>query len=393
MLQCVILAGGLGTRLGALTADTPKPMLPVAGRPFLEHLIGEVSRFGIVRFIILAGYRGDAVSTHFSRPFQGPDGTPISIRVMREPEPLGTAGGLKFFADCLDERFLVMNGDSYLDFNILRLVFPALDTGSAIRIAVRRDENPGRYGSVRISGKRVVHFAEKRSGGAPGLINAGIYLVTRDILSLIEHTPCSMETDVIPRLVAAGKVEAQPFDGAFIDIGIPSEYERAQNFFPIRRGAVFFDRDGVLNEDSGYTYRIEDLRWLPGAREAICAVNDSGRFAFVVTNQAGIARGHYDENAVNRFHAAMQAQLALLGAHVDAFAFCPHHPDGIVPEYAHPCACRKPAPGMINELLRHWPVNTKDAVMIGDKASDLAAATAARIEGRLYRGGDLCRFV
>ncbi len=393
MLQCVILAGGLGTRLGALTASRPKPMLPVAGRPFLDHLIGEVSRFGINRFLILAGHLGDCISAHFSRPFHGHDGTSLSIRVMKEPEPLGTAGGLKLFAENLDEHFLVLNGDLYLDFNVLRFAFPPLDNRSAIRMAVRREEATGRYGTVVVSGDRVLHFAEKRANSGSGLINAGIYLMTNEALSLIEDTPCSMEVDVIPRLAAAGRVEARSFDGPFIDIGVPSEYERAQTLFPIRRGAVFFDRDGVLNEDLGYTHRTDDLRWLPGAREAVLSVNDSGRFAFVVTNQAGVARGLYDENAINFFHAAMQAELAPLGAHVDAFAFCPHHPNGIVPEYAHPCACRKPAPGMINELLRKWPVNVKDAIMIGDKPCDLAAASAAGITGRHYRGGDLCQLV
>jgi histidinol-phosphate phosphatase family protein len=394
MLQCVILAGGLGTRLGALTATTPKPMLPVAGRPFLEHLIDEISRYGINRFLILVGHLGDCISDHFSRPFHGHDGTSLSIRVMKEPEPLGTAGGLKLFAENLDEHFLILNGDSYLDFNILRLVCPPLDDGSAIRIAVRREENPGRYGTVVVSGERVLYFAEKRADSGPGLINAGIYLVAKEeVLPVIADTPCSMEVDVIPRLVETGRVEARPFDGSFIDIGVPSEYERAQTLFPIRRSAVFFDRDGVLNEDSGYIHRVDDLRWLPGAREAVLSVNESGRFAFVVTNQAGVARGFYNEDAIRHFHAAMQAQLARLGAHIDAFAFCPHHPDGIVREYAHPCGCRKPAPGMINELLRKWPVDVKDTLMIGDRPSDIAAASAAGITGRLYQGGDLRQLV
>jgi D-glycero-D-manno-heptose 1,7-bisphosphate phosphatase len=158
---------------------------------------------------------------------------------------------------------------------------------------------------------------------------------------------------------------------------------------PIRRAAVFFDRDGVLNEDLGYVHRPEQLRWLPGARECVRAVNDSGRLAFVVTNQSGVARGYYDEDAVIAFHAEMQRQLRAVGAHIDAFAFCPHHPDGNVPRYARHCNCRKPMPGMILHLLDRWPVLRQDSILIGDRPSDLLAAEAAGIGARLYGGGDL----
>jgi D-glycero-D-manno-heptose 1,7-bisphosphate phosphatase len=158
---------------------------------------------------------------------------------------------------------------------------------------------------------------------------------------------------------------------------------------PIRHGAVFFDRDGVLNEDLGYVHRLDQLHWLPGARECVRAVNDSGRLAFVVTNQSGVARGYYDEDAVIAFHAEMQRQLLAVGAHIDDFAFCPHHPDGTVPRYARPCSCRKPMPGMILTLLDRWPVRRQDSILIGDRPSDLLAAEAAGISGRLYGGGDL----
>ncbi|TVR78402.1 MAG: HAD family hydrolase [Rhodospirillales bacterium] len=162
---------------------------------------------------------------------------------------------------------------------------------------------------------------------------------------------------------------------------------------PETRGAVFFDRDGVLNEDHGYVHRIEDLRWIPGAREAVRTVNLSGRFVFVVTNQAGIAKGLYDEAAVHAFHAEMQHQLLAIGARVDAFVHCPHHPQGLIDPYIRACSCRKPEPGMILGLLQSWPVLPAASVLIGDRDSDIAAARAAGIAARLYRGGDLRDYV
>lgn len=159
-----------------------------------------------------------------------------------------------------------------------------------------------------------------------------------------------------------------------------------------RRPAVFFDRDGVLNVDTGYAHRPEELRWIEGAMEAVRLCNAAGWFVFVVTNQSGVARGYFTENAVRAFHARMQDDLRRLGARVDAFAYCPHHPEGVVPELAVDCACRKPRPGMILDLLARWPVDAARSLLIGDSPRDLEAAEAAGVRGELFRGGDLAAF-
>jgi D-glycero-D-manno-heptose 1,7-bisphosphate phosphatase len=153
-----------------------------------------------------------------------------------------------------------------------------------------------------------------------------------------------------------------------------------------RRGAVFFDRDGVLNVDDGYVYRIDAFRWMPGAREAVRLVNDRGLFAFVVTNQSGVARGFYAQDDVRRLHAHMQAELRAFGAHIDDFRHCPHHPCADIAAYRRDCDCRKPRPGMILDLAAHWPVDLAQSLLIGDKASDVAAAQAAGIRGFLSDG-------
>jgi D-glycero-D-manno-heptose 1,7-bisphosphate phosphatase len=160
--------------------------------------------------------------------------------------------------------------------------------------------------------------------------------------------------------------------------GHPGADETATNATQ-RRGAVFFDRDGVLNEDFGYIGEIERFVWRPGARAAIKLANDLGLFVFVVTNQAGVARGFFSEESVIALHAFMQQDLVALGAHIDDFRFCPHHTDGTVPRYTKACAWRKPEPGMLLDVLRHWPVDVHHSVMLGDKASDLAAAKGAGI--------------
>lgn len=159
------------------------------------------------------------------------------------------------------------------------------------------------------------------------------------------------------------------------------------------RPAVFFDRDGVLNEDDGYAFDPNEIRWVEGAQQAVKAVNDAGYFAFVVTNQSGIARGLYEEHHVRHLHDWMSDELARIGAHIDAFEYCPHHPDGHVLQYRVLCNCRKPQPGMIRALLEQYPVNTYYSFMIGDKQSDLDAAKAAGVAGYLFDGTNLQAFI
>ena len=157
-----------------------------------------------------------------------------------------------------------------------------------------------------------------------------------------------------------------------------------------RRGAVIFDRDGVLNEEVGYAYRPSQIRWVEGAMAAVKAVNAAGLFAFVATNQSGVARGYYCESDVVALHDWMNAELGReAGAHIDAFVYCPFHPEAKIEAYRRDASCRKPQPGMILELLDRFPVDPQRTLMIGDKDSDLAAARAAGVKGLLFEGGSV----
>ena len=138
---------------------------------------------------------------------------------------------------------------------------------------------------------------------------------------------------------------------------------------------------------------MEDLRWVEGAIDAVRAVNSSGRWALVATNQAGIARGLYGERQLLLFHREMQRQLYGHGAHIDGLLWCPHHPEGRVMALAGACVCRKPAPGLLNRFLREWPIDPAGTIVIGDKPSDMEAARAAGLTGVLFTGGRLDRYV
>ncbi len=389
--QCVILVGGQGTRLGETVRVTPKPMLNVAGKPFLTYLIRELARFGFNKFLLLAGYQADVVSNYFASPDADvPEA--VSVTIMMEKEPLGTGGALRHASKLLEPAFLLCNGDSLCLFNLLRMTAPLSNSESLARMALMPIEQNTRYGQVNIDGSIVTGFAERSDDGGPGLVNTGIYCMRKAIVNFIPPGKVSLEADVFPLLAADGLLEAKRITPHFfIDIGIPQDFERAQTTVPqaMRRPAVFFDRDGVLNHDRGHVYAISDFHWVEGVKEGILACNEAGYFVFVVTNQAGIAKGLYSESAMHTLHEYMQAELNKVGAHIDAFAFCPHHPEGMVPELRQTCGCRKPQPGMILRLCEDWAIKLRTSFLIGDKPSDIQAAEAAGIPGYLFPGGNL----
>lgn len=157
--------------------------------------------------------------------------------------------------------------------------------------------------------------------------------------------------------------------------------------------AVFLDRDGVINVDVGYPHRIEDFSFIPGAPEAIKALNDAGYRVVVVSNQSGVARGLFTEDRVRLFHQHIAQSLALSGARIDAFYFCPYHPDAVVERYRVDHPERKPHPGMIERAAREMNLDLTRSFLIGDRETDIQAATAAGIPGYLFNENNLFSFL
>lgn len=226
-VEAIVLAGGLGTRLRSAVPDLPKPLAPVAGRPFLAIVLETLSRSGFTSAVLSVGFRHDLIRAEFGDSFAG-----LSIRYSVEDTPLGTGGAIRMSArGCVGADVFILNGDSYVDADYAAMMNAHRAAGSSLTLCAVDVTDAARYGCVQTDGGNVVGFSEKGKPG-PGRINAGVYVMARDLLeSMGPRTVFSFEQDVLAARLRELRPVAFVARGSFIDIGIPEDYARAQDLF------------------------------------------------------------------------------------------------------------------------------------------------------------------
>ena len=371
-MQAVILAGGFGTRLSHVVKDVPKPMAPIAGVPFLEYLCRELSGQGFDDFVFLTGHMADVIENHF--------GEYGNVRFLREDHPLGTGGALLNAWDLLDTEFLLLNGDTFFDadFSLLYRYKAQHIKEPSILMALRFSGDVGRYGFVEFDDDcRVKSFVEKGAlpaSQADGFINAGAYLIDKEILNSLHETfhgeMLSLETDLFPLFIRNKVFRCLPLGGAFIDIGIPDDYRRAQTLIPEtlkkeRRPALFIDKDGTLIEDSGYVHG-KNIVPVMSTLELVRQYKEKGFRLVITTNQAGVAKGKFSEqdfldniNAVLSFYEENSISF-------DGWECCYYHESAVLEKYRKKSYARKPWPGMILKAAERLSIDLGNSVMVGD---------------------------
>ena len=225
--QAVILAGGLGKRLGNLTAHCPKPMIKIESKPFLEILVFYLKAQGIKQIVLSVGHLADIIINYFG------DGSRFGVNIIyvRENVPAGTGAFLVLAKQYLKNHFIVLNGDTIFDFNYNDFYqFLRIKRGIG-SLALRRVESVSRYGFVHLENGKILDFKEKENDGH-GLVNGGVYIFGKEIVRYAKKLPFSIETDLFPILIDSGQLFAKEYVGVFIDIGVPESLSEARILIP-----------------------------------------------------------------------------------------------------------------------------------------------------------------
>lgn len=409
MKQAIILAGGAGTRLRDRLGDLPKPMIPIAGKPLIEHQVELAKSHGFTDLVFFVHYRADLIEKHFG------DGSKwgVRIRYVTEREPLGTAGAVLAGSELLAERFVVLYGDTMVNVDLARLWRAHESAKADATLLLHPNDHPLDSDLVEVdANSRVLAFHNRphpEGRWFQNLVNAGLYVLEKE--PLLRHSkavanPATRITDfgkdIFPAMVCGGAMLLGYNSPEFIkDIGTPARYDRvcaqfangtiARSSLATPQRAVFLDRDGTLVHDRDCLRSADGIELLPGVAAAIHDLNHHAWRTVVVTNQPVIAKGFCDEAELQRMHNKMETLLGLEHAFLDRIYFCPHHPEagfeGERRELKISCDCRKPGIGMIERAVADLNIDLAQSWMIGDTTTDIQTAKNAGLRSILVRTG------
>jgi D,D-heptose 1,7-bisphosphate phosphatase len=384
------MAGGKGTRLASIYSDIPKPMIPVCGKPILEHQIDCLKRNYLTYITLVVGHLGQRIKDYFG------DGSQFgcSISYYTETEPLGTAGALYKLA--LPDDFILLNGDVIFDMDFSRMIAFHYEKKSWATLAVHPNNHPFDSALITsISNCQVTGWINKEDERTyyKNQVNAGVHILSSELLKNCPQSrdKIDLDRDMLKTSIPSGRIFAYHTPEYIKDMGTPERYAQVSadiengvvhgSNLALKQKAVFLDRDGTINTLNGFVKRPEDLTLMDGAAEARKKINNLGYLTIVITNQPVIARGDVDFETLDLIHMKMETDLGKQGAYIDDLFYCPHHPDrgfpGERPEYKFDCDCRKPKPGMILEAAKKYNINLEQSYMVGDDERDIQAGINA----------------
>jgi histidinol-phosphate phosphatase family protein len=368
--QAVILAGGRGTRLRPITDTIPKAMVEFHGKPFLGYIVEMLKEQGFSSVLMLLGYLPGVIVDHFG------DGREYRIRIdydVTEPDDL-TAYRVLHAADRIEDVFLLVYCDNYWPMRWDDMWRSYERSGAPAQITVYANEDGYSRDSVIVDDDDFVSVFD-RSRTTPGLKGVEISYAILDkgvVRPMLDDPNLLFEDAVYPELTRRRELHAYRSEHRYYSVGGHERLPLTKAFLA-RRPSVILDRDGVLNERpprAEYVRRPEDVRWLPGALEALRLFADAGWQAIVVSNQAGVARGVVTTKDVDAVNEHMRREAAEAGGRIEAFYYCPHGWD-------EGCACRKPRPGLLFQAQRDFHLDLTRTSFVGDDERDREAALAA----------------
>ena len=404
LCNVAILAGGQGTRLASRSGALPKPMVPVTGKPVLQHQIELCRQHGFTDIALLVHHRHEAISDFFG------DGSRFGVRIRYEVEetPRGTSGALRDALHALTPQFLLLYGDTYLDIDLRRFFNGHLASNANATLFLHPNDHPYDSDLVDIDDHGLVRgihpYPHAEGQDLRNLVNAALYAIRNEALTLV--TPETGKADIakhmFPAMLAAGLCLRGYVTPEYIkDMGTPDRLDKVERDIEVGlperlswrrlRNAVFLDRDGTLNREVSHLKSPDQVELLPDVGEAVRQLNRAGILAVLTTNQPVIARGDVTVERLHDIHARLESLLGEQRAYLDAIYYCPHHPDGgfdsEVPALKIVCNCRKPAAGMIEQASRDLAISRGGSWMVGDTTADMESGRRAGVRTVLLHTG------
>lgn len=376
--EVIVLAGGLGTRLRDAVPDLPKVMAPVAGRPFLSHVIDSLRMQGLSRFIFSLGYKADTILHYLKEQYPT-----LDYAVAEEGEPLGTGGGIRLaLQKTRDQQVLIVNGDTLFKADVAALAERHRRAGAECTLALKPMKNFDRYGAVQLDDEGRIRSFEEKQFFESGLINGGVYLLDKEKFFRRAFPPkFSFEKDYLELYCSEGEFYGSVQEGYFIDIGIPSDFEKAQqDLAPLaldlkaidKSWTLFIDRDGVINEETVGEYVLHWGQFIfsSGVLRSFKKLSDVFGKLIIITNQRGVGKGLMTKESLDSIHYEMQREVTIAGGHIEKIYYCT---DVDSTSYY-----RKPNPGMAYQAKQDFPgIDFSKSIMVGNKPSDMRFGRAA----------------
>jgi D-glycero-D-manno-heptose 1,7-bisphosphate phosphatase len=374
-VDLVILAGGIGNRIKKFTKKTPKPLIKINNKTFLEILIRNFSKYNFENIYILAGYKGQQIYKKFHNKIFNF----VKVKCFIEKKKLNTWGAVNNIKKTINNNFILTNGDSLINFNFHNFIYKKIYKNSDIKMILVKNQkykSNKKLAGLKLFKNRVIFSKHSK------YMNGGVYFINRRLLRTNKYVKFrSLENYVIPDLIERQKIEGIKTNNFFLDIGTYKNLKFAKKklSLKLKNRACFLDRDGVINYDKGYTSQWRKFKFKKNVKKGLQLLVKNNFLIFIVTNQAGIAKGFFKENDFIRLHKKIKSHLAHRGIYFNDVKYCPYHPDAILKKYRKNTQFRKPGNLMIKEITKEWDIDIKKSVMIGDQVSDKIAAKRSGI--------------
>ncbi len=374
-LDLVILAGGKGTRIRDYTKNNPKPLAKIGDYVFLDLLLSNISKYHFRKIFILAGYKGDKIY----RKYHNKNINFINIQCFVEKKPLGTGGALKLIKKNLTNNFFVINGDTIADFNFYEMLKVKKKNSTVISLTKNLFSTKGNeIRNLTYDRKNLIKISYSKKNNFK---SAGVCLISKSNLNVTSKIKFSLEDDIIFPLIKKKKVYAYSKNFFFYDIGTKNDFLKAKTKLIkyLTKPAIFFDRDNTINYDEGYTYKYNNFKFINNSISALKYLSKKNNYIFIVTNQAGIAKGYFTEKNFCNLHTKLKKKLIQKKIFINEVKYCPYHPKAKYKKFRKKTSLRKPGNLMVNQIIKKWVINKKKSLMIGDKISDQKCAEKSNI--------------